>query len=95
MFWEVFIDKSCVWLLVLRIYRMMQPGGEQRTPTSADEVRQGAEEVCRQLHGAGHEALFAGGCVRDLELGMDPVDFDIATSARPDDVAALFPVRFP
>lgn len=68
---------------------------EQRTPASSSELRQEAEEVCRRLHEAGYEALFAGGCVRDLTLGLDPIDFDIATSARPDDVAALFPRTVP
>jgi len=68
----------------------MQSGGEEKVPVSSGEVRKGAEEVCRRLHEAGYEALFAGGCVRDLGLGTEPVDFDIATSARPDDVAALF-----
>lgn len=74
---------------------MMQSGGEEKAPVSSGEVRRGAEDVCRRLHQAGYEALFAGGCVRDLGLGTDPVDFDIATSARPDDVAALFPRTVP
>ena len=73
----------------------MQPVGDQRTPAPVEEVREGAEEVCRQLQQAGYEALFAGGCVRDLALGVAPVDFDIATSARPADVAALFPRTVP
>ncbi len=44
----------------------------------------------RRLRAAGFEALFAGGCVRDMLLGVAPKDFDVATSARPDDVIALF-----
>ncbi|MFI5402474.1 MAG: CCA tRNA nucleotidyltransferase, partial [Planctomycetota bacterium] len=39
---------------------------------------------------AGHEALFAGGCVRDRLRGAPPKDYDIATSARPEQVQALF-----
>lgn len=50
-----------------------------------------AESVVRRLRAAGHEALLAGGCVRDLLLGRPPHDYDVATSARPDDVLALFP----
>jgi poly(A) polymerase len=46
--------------------------------------------VVRRLRAAGHKALFAGGCVRDLLLGNVPQDFDVATDARPGEVAALF-----
>jgi len=50
-----------------------------------------AERVLRVLRTAGHEAYFAGGCVRDMEMGVDPHDYDIATSAQPDQVSELFP----
>jgi poly(A) polymerase len=53
--------------------------------------RQLADDVIRQLRGAGFEALLAGGCVRDRVLGRAPKDFDVATSARPAEVLALFP----
>ena len=53
--------------------------------------RQLAEHVIRTLRAAGHEALLAGGCVRDLILGRPPKDYDVATSARPEQVVALFP----
>lgn len=43
------------------------------------------------LRDAGHEALFAGGCVRDELLGLHPTDYDVATSATPQDVRAVFP----
>jgi poly(A) polymerase len=46
--------------------------------------------VARRLRAAGHEALFAGGAVRDGLRGVPPKDFDIATSARPEEVQALF-----
>ncbi len=42
------------------------------------------------LRSAGHEAFFAGGCVRDELLGLHPTDYDIATSARPEQVRRLF-----
>jgi len=50
--------------------------------------------VCRRLHEARHEAHLVGGCVRDLLLGRPPGDFDVATSARPDDVMKLFGARY-
>lgn len=46
--------------------------------------------VC-SLREAGHEAYWVGGCVRDLLRGVNPGDYDIATSARPEEVQALFP----
>ena len=49
-----------------------------------------ALRVARTLNDRGHQAFFAGGCVRDLLLGLTPKDFDIATSATPDEVLALF-----
>jgi poly(A) polymerase len=49
-----------------------------------------AVEVVRTLRDAGHEALWAGGCVRDELLGLAPKDYDVATSARPEQVQALF-----
>jgi poly(A) polymerase/tRNA nucleotidyltransferase (CCA-adding enzyme) len=45
----------------------------------------------RRLDAAGYEAALVGGCVRDLLAGGQPVDWDIATSARPEQTAALFP----
>ena len=50
-----------------------------------------ARQVAETLAAAGHEALFAGGAVRDLLLGRDPVDVDVATSAHPSEVEAIFP----
>jgi putative nucleotidyltransferase with HDIG domain len=50
-----------------------------------------AARLCARLRQAGHRALWAGGCVRDLLLGRMSKDVDVATSARPDEVAALFP----
>ena len=47
--------------------------------------------VLRRLRKAGFQALFAGGCVRDMLLGLRCSDYDIATDATPDDVRKLFP----
>jgi len=59
--------------------------------TPVQLLRQAAQSVARRLAGAGHQALFAGGCVRDALLGLEPADYDIATSARPEEILALFP----
>jgi poly(A) polymerase len=50
-----------------------------------------AESIVRQLVQAGHVAVYAGGCVRDALLERPYPDVDIATSATPDQVQALFP----
>ena len=47
--------------------------------------------IVQQLHAAGYSAYFVGGCVRDLVLGTTPLDYDVATSARPEQVMSLFP----
>jgi hypothetical protein len=49
-----------------------------------------AEQICEQLRKAGHAAYFAGGCVRDLLLDREPKDYDVATSAVPAEVLAMF-----
>ncbi len=56
---------------------------------------QTAIEIVKTLHARGHEAYFAGGCVRDRLLGVEPKDFDIATSAGPDEVQEIFPKTVP
>ena len=52
--------------------------------------REFATDVVRRLRQSGYEALWAGGCVRDELLGVTPADYDVATSARPDQVARVF-----
>jgi poly(A) polymerase len=49
-----------------------------------------AIDVVRRLRDAGHEALWAGGCVRDELLRLIPKDYDVATSALPEQVRRLF-----
>jgi poly(A) polymerase len=50
--------------------------------------------IIAALRAAGHQAYLAGGCVRDLLLGREPNDYDVATSATPDVVLNLFPRTF-
>ena len=61
------------------------------TDLSIAEKETLAREIARTLRAAGHDALFAGGCVRDQLMGAPPQDYDVATSARPEEVIALFP----
>ena len=50
-----------------------------------------ARAIVDRLRGAGFQALWAGGCVRDLVMGRDPKDYDVATDATPSEVSELFP----
>jgi poly(A) polymerase len=52
--------------------------------------REFAADVVRRLRAAGHQALWAGGCVRDMLLKLEPHDYDVATDARPEEVQKLF-----
>lgn len=56
-------------------------------------ARQFAVEVVSQLRKAGHEAFWAGGCVRDQLLGKVPKDYDVATSALPEQIRETFGQR--
>jgi tRNA nucleotidyltransferase/poly(A) polymerase len=56
-------------------------------------AREFAAQVVRKLRAAGHEALWAGGCVRDQLMGSAPKDYDVATDAPPDRVRELFGKR--
>ncbi len=55
------------------------------------DTRELANRICRILRENGHPAYLVGGCVRDLFLGREPADYDIATDATPDEVQRLFP----
>lgn len=60
-------------------------------PREHARPREAALAVVRTLRDAGHAAFFAGGCVRDELLGLEPKDFDVATDAVPHRVRDLFP----
>ncbi|HYX69417.1 MAG TPA: CCA tRNA nucleotidyltransferase [Terriglobales bacterium] len=53
-----------------------------------------AEAIVCALRERGHQAYLVGGCVRDVLLGREPADFDVATDATPDEVMQLFPQTF-
>ena len=50
-----------------------------------------SDDICRELHARGFRAYLVGGCVRDLLLGREPEDYDVATDAHPARVQELFP----
>lgn len=52
---------------------------------------QTACDIVERLRARGFEAYLAGGCVRDMLLGREPADYDVATAATPEQVGALFP----
>ncbi len=56
-----------------------------------ERISENARRVLHRLTEAGFQAYLVGGCVRDLLLGLTPKDFDVATSARPEEVRGLFP----
>ncbi|MGH7809790.1 MAG: CCA tRNA nucleotidyltransferase [Candidatus Binatia bacterium] len=58
-------------------------------------IRERAIFLVKRLRQEGFEAYFAGGCVRDMLLGKIPQDYDITTSARPDDIQKIFPDTIP
>jgi poly(A) polymerase len=53
-----------------------------------------AISIIRTLREHGHQAYLVGGCVRDLLLGRDPADYDVATDATPDEVMGIFPETY-
>jgi putative nucleotidyltransferase with HDIG domain len=55
---------------------------------------QEATRIVRELRDRGFSAYLAGGCVRDLVLGREPADYDVATSATPTEVMRIFPKTY-
>src|ERR1700685_3486813 len=51
--------------------------------------------IVRSLRDHSHQAYLVGGCVRDILLGREPADYDVATDATPDRVQQLFPRSLP
>lgn len=62
----------------------------RKIPFSIQKLDRRAVQVVRELQKAGYEAYLVGGCVRDLLLLQHPKDYDIATSAKPEQVRRLF-----
>ena len=68
----------------------MQRVPRERHGLARERLSPAAAKVCAVLREAGFSAYVVGGAVRDLLLGIVPVDFDIATDARPEQVKPLF-----
>ena len=57
-------------------------------------VKEFAISIVHTLRDRGHQAYLAGGCVRDLLLGREPADYDVATDALPEEVMRIFPETY-
>jgi len=75
--------------------RLFQPAPSKAIPFSRHRIARArisrcAAKTCETLQQHGHAAYVVGGAVRDLLLGLEPKDYDVATSARPEQVRAMF-----
>ena len=69
----------------------MKKTNNKAEPDSRKELlKETAIDIVKRLREKGFNALFAGGCVRDMLMGYLPEDYDIATDARPDDIINIF-----
>ena len=64
-------------------------------PIPSDPVAQNAKTMVERLQTEGFQAFWVGGCVRDFLLGRTPGDYDIVTSALPDQIEKVFPRTIP
>src|SRR5882672_1882084 len=64
--------------------------GKDKHAIRREDISKCARRTCEELQRAGHAAFVVGGAVRDLLLGIRPKDFDVATSATPDEVRSIF-----
>ncbi|GIS96876.1 MAG: hypothetical protein CM1200mP24_01600 [Gammaproteobacteria bacterium] len=58
---------------------------------SLERISKNAISVVEGLRARGYDSYLVGGCVRDLSLGLEPKDFDVATNATPEEVSDIFP----
>ena len=80
---------------IRRVFRFGSRAEPEITPRdehgiARDALSHGSRKACETLQQAGHQAYVVGGVVRDLLLGARPKDFDVATSALPEEVHRLF-----
>ncbi|MEM4658872.1 MAG: CCA tRNA nucleotidyltransferase [Candidatus Methanosuratincola sp.] len=66
-----------------------------KLPPTRSDMYDAAKEVHATLVSRGYRAFMVGGCVRDMVLGETPHEYDIATSATPEEIASLFPRTIP
>ena len=68
--------------------------GKLDSPIDIRQIPEQVRQILERLDRGGFESWLVGGCVRDLCLGLIPKDYDLATSARPEQVRQLFPHSF-
>ena len=68
----------------------MQPGFTGKNTEMRIELPENVKKVIAALHDSGYEAYAVGGCVRDSCLGREPGDWDVTTSARPEEIKQVF-----
>jgi len=66
-----------------------------KLPHTPSALYYAGKGVLERLRAAGHRAFMVGGCVRDMVLGIPPKEYDITTSATPDEITSLFPRTVP
>ncbi len=85
--------------LISRVFSGKKPKANRHEPAvipvsshgiTRDRISSGSRRVCETLQSHGHKAYVVGGAVRDLLIGADPKDFDVATDATPEEVRRYF-----
>ncbi|WP_434515503.1 polynucleotide adenylyltransferase PcnB [Dechloromonas sp. ARDL1] len=85
--------------LISRVFSGKKPRANRHEPAvipvsshgiTRDRISSGSRRVCETLQSHGHKAYVVGGAVRDLLIGADPKDFDVATDATPEEVRRYF-----
>ncbi len=85
--------------LISRVFSGKKPKANRHEPAvipvsshgiTRDRISSGSRRVCETLQSHGHKAYVVGGAVRDLLIGADPKDFDVATDATPEEVRRCF-----
>ena len=85
--------------LISRVFSGKKPTASRHEPAvipvsnhgiTRDRISSGSRRVCETLQGHGHKAYVVGGAVRDLLIGAEPKDFDVATDATPEEVRRYF-----
>src|SRR5437773_1780544 len=84
------IHRLLARLLPGRVAREPRIYGPDQHPVRRDRLSHAARTVIRRLQDEGFHAYIVGGAVRDLLLGIDPKDFDLATNATPEQIKPLF-----
>jgi poly(A) polymerase len=84
------IHRLLARLLPGRVAREPRIYGPDQHPVQRDRLSHAARTVIRKLQDEGFKAYIVGGAVRDLLLGIDPKDFDLATNATPEQIKPLF-----